>query len=921
MKVRISLAILFLTLVGCGSDGGGGDTCTPQEGQCPNVCAGGEALEGEACATSADCACPNACYGGLCAPYEGDNAGCACVEVPQPDGGDTAGDVTEDTGPNINDCPKAAPTGATCNPYCNLGCDDGEMCTYDFGAFQCLPIGVYGIGEPCGSSTACEEGMACFALTGEPGETCHAFCIDDSDCPDNRKCDQTVNFSSGGGEAAQAKFCSDVVTGCDAFSETNDCGDTMACYLDKKVTKCMEAGALPLGEFCDAPNDCAPGLHCLVVCTEICGVTDAPLCTNCGGTPYKVTTTDEPPGANCAYGGTKVDVGLGADVEGTHYACDGEPGPSDPDRLVTVTTEGEGANCALGGKKISLGIDANQDGVLDDGEVDETSYACNEPPTSGGTPAMAMVISEPDGANCADGGKKVQTGLDDNGNGILDDNEVTDTTYACDTADGDPGYQSLATVVSEGAGGNCAGGGKKIQTGADMNTNGILDDEEVEQTSYACNGTADALATVKDEDPGANCEDGGKKVAWGEDSNFNGTLDDDEVTGSTYACHKAAEEPGQSALATVGTEDAGENCAYGGKKVQTGLDASDDGVLDDDEVSDTTYACDATPEGIGASALVVVTNVAPGDDCTEGGKQIQAGTDSNSNGQLDEDEIDDTQLACAGAAGESGAQGLVDVTIEPPGDTCLNGGKIYALGTDSNEDGSLDDDEIVVSGTGCNAPPGSGGGESQVISQDNGVGICLTEDAPSTCNIFTQEGCGQGQKCAMVTGGISCVNNGSQDVGESCADAGCKAGGLCVSATCAEICSQKDDADASVDCDEVCASSNNITPAIWGVGICTDNAPAETCDFWKQDCEDPTKYCYYVTGGATCLSPSADGQEGDPCQFIQECGQGLMCAGNLCVKPCSLDEVSAPPEADLCVDCPGDFSPISFENQIGVCDG
>jgi len=89
---------------------------------------------------------------------------------------------------------------------------------------------------------------------------------------------------------------------------------------------------------------------------------------------------------------------------------------------------------------------------------------------------------ESTGANCADGGVRIESGLDLNGDGILEANEVTETSYMCN------GIASLVNVVPEPAGSNCSAGGQAIQTGVDTNGDGILEPSEVQHTVYVCNG-------------------------------------------------------------------------------------------------------------------------------------------------------------------------------------------------------------------------------------------------------------------------------------------------------------------------------------------------------------------------------------------------------------------------------------------------
>jgi len=61
------------------------------------------------------------------------------------------------------------------------------------------------------------------------------------------------------------------------------CDDDQGCYLQREATKCMGAGDKAAGVACETPNDCAPGLQCLVVCTEICSLdgAHAPACAEC----------------------------------------------------------------------------------------------------------------------------------------------------------------------------------------------------------------------------------------------------------------------------------------------------------------------------------------------------------------------------------------------------------------------------------------------------------------------------------------------------------------------------------------------------------------------------------------------------------------------------------------------------------------
>src|ERR1041385_6080090 len=57
--------------------------------------------------------------------------------------------------------------------------------------------------------------------------------------------------------------------------------------------------------------------------------------------------------------------------------------------------------------------------------------ACSNDVALGGPSALVRVDSEPPGANCPDGGVAIHTGLDQNGDGYLGDDEITSTQYVC----------------------------------------------------------------------------------------------------------------------------------------------------------------------------------------------------------------------------------------------------------------------------------------------------------------------------------------------------------------------------------------------------------------------------------------------------------------------------------------------------------
>jgi len=135
------------------------------------------------------------------------------------------------------------------------------------------------------------------------------------------------------------------------------------------------------------------------------------------------------------------------------------------DTVVRVTDEPAGVNCEFGGTKLETGLDTNQNGVLDDDEIDDTEFVCNREPEPDGP----QEPGEPDGPGgedgddglnmltdiniipagdiCPDGGLETKTGLDLNGNGVLDENEVTDTQIVCNGAEGEDGSTTKCSIA------------------------------------------------------------------------------------------------------------------------------------------------------------------------------------------------------------------------------------------------------------------------------------------------------------------------------------------------------------------------------------------------------------------------------------------------------------------------------------------
>jgi hypothetical protein len=437
------------------------------------------------------------------------------------------------------------------------------------------------------------------------------------------------------------------------------------------------------------------------------------------GATTLVSTSTEPAGSNCAAGGVRIDVGIddnddgvldAGEIDHTSYVCSGQA--TAHDSLVSVTAEPAGANCADGGQRIDYGVDDDDSGVLDAGEIDGTSYVCDSAAGDDGRPNLLAVTAEPAGANCTSGGQRIDYGVDDDGNGTLDAAEIDGTTYVCNGASGDDGLRSLIAVTAEPAGANCATGGQRVEYGIDDDGNGTLDAAEVDGTTYVCNGAdgttpPQSLLDVTAEPAGANCASGGQRIDHGIDDDGNGALDAAEIDGTTFICNGADGQTGARSLVAVTAETAGASCATGGQRIDYGVDDDGDGTLDAAEIDGTTYVCngaDGQNGQDGLQSLLAVTPEPAGSNCATGGQRIDYGIDDDGNGTLDAAEIDGTSYACDGA---TGPQTLVTTTPEPDGANCAAGGQRIDYGVDDNGNGALDAGEIDGTAYACNGADGA----------------------------------------------------------------------------------------------------------------------------------------------------------------------------------------------------------------------
>ena len=106
---------------------------------------------------------------------------------------------------------------------------------------------------------------------------------------------------------------------------------------------------------------------------------------------------------------------------------------------------------------------------------------------------------------------------------------------------------------------------------------------------------------------------------------------------------------GSTVLMDIMNEQAGQNCPNGGIRITSGLDANSDGNLSQGEIDNTEYVCDG-----GSSVFTTLTNLSKPEYelCDAGGMIIQSGLDNGdsggvpANGHLEAGEIDNEVTFC-----------------------------------------------------------------------------------------------------------------------------------------------------------------------------------------------------------------------------------------------------------------------------------
>lgn len=269
------------------------------------------------------------------------------------------------------------------------------------------------------------------------------------------------------------------------------------------------------------------------------------------------------------------------------------------------------------------------------------------------------------------------------------------TTGCADGKDGKPGFNSIPRIETINAGGACGEfTGLEIKMGLDLNRNNFLEDAEVDesQTNKLCAQRVDGVNSIIEQYDVAfgdlSCPFGGTTVSSGLDTNNNIVLDSNEIKFSKKICNG---RDGFSADVNfvdvaIGTK----GCTFGGKEIQAGLDTNRNGTLDASEVTKTNVICAVQVNS--QKTLVINSVINPGSDCSYGGVKTQVGIDDNNNDILETSEVDSSINKCSQVALISGVNSIVR-TSAASSLQCAYGGFIFESGLDTNYDAYLNTSE------------------------------------------------------------------------------------------------------------------------------------------------------------------------------------------------------------------------------------
>ena len=309
---------------------------------------------------------------------------------------------------------------------------------------------------------------------------------------------------------------------------------------------------------------------------------------------------------------------------------------------------------------------------------------------------------------CPSGGIRVESGLDEDEDGVLSPEEVSQVQKLCNGMDGVS--TQIETVTLEPGDPNCPNGGTTLTVWQDLDFDSIRTEEETESVQTICSGIdgIDGLSTFTQLTtlaPDESCPAGGVLIEAGLDEDQDGLLIPEEIISSQVVCN-GVDAPYTQWLSEPYAPD--ETCPEGGIKMVAWQDVNDDAIYDPglDLSVHESILCHGAPGEAGFDALIRAIEIAPGSpECAAGGIQLDGGRDLNRNGSLEADEITMTQLLCNAEDALPFLSQTVVLNPDPEG--CPAGGTQLQLGPDNNLNGILDPEEIATETAICTAetPP------------------------------------------------------------------------------------------------------------------------------------------------------------------------------------------------------------------------
>lgn len=330
------------------------------------------------------------------------------------------------------------------------------------------------------------------------------------------------------------------------------------------------------------------------------------------------------------------------------------------------------------------------------------------PPPLDGLNSLVNVVTVEPSDEYPNGGYIIQVGLDTNADGILSEDEVTTEIpvyNGSDGQDGEDGQDGLSVIYDTDE----TEDGAVLYIGYDLNYDGQLQESEIITTINVTNGQdgedgtdgRDALVNLVETSEGVI-------VQSGLDLDRDGILDEEEITQQVFVFNG---KDGIDGINGIDGQD-GVSLAFntipveGGNLVQIGLDYNANTILDEDEVIAEFFVPDGV-DGISEEAPQLLIN----ETAIANGIRIDMGLDLDGDGILDTDEItnsfeifngEDGEDGEDGADGADGSQGVPGADGDDGYNSLvrideLDGDCEFAIysGLDLNRDGILQDTEIT----------------------------------------------------------------------------------------------------------------------------------------------------------------------------------------------------------------------------------